>query len=161
MAHIIYNRDELLAAWAAKRIPHIGDAASFGPFRAVGVATGPTKDDKLMAVCIYHTYIERFATCQISMASCNPRWASKETIRSLLSFPFLQYKCWKVFTATPHTAPRIIRFNRAIGFTQEAVLSDHFGKDTHAVICRLKWPEYKKLYLPNWDDGRAAIASAH
>lgn len=156
MAHLIYNRDEILAAWAAKRIPHVRDEG-FGQCKAVGVATGPTAQDRLMAVCVYHTYSETYATCQISMAACNPGWARRDIFRSLLSFPFLQYKVWKVWTATPHDAERTIRLNQAIGFTKEAVLADQYGRGSHAVICRMRWPDYKKLYLPKWDDGRAAL----
>ena len=161
MAFLIYGKDELLAAWAAKKIPHIASAESFGKYVAIGVASGPTKDDKLWAVCIFHEYIPDYGTVQISMASCNPRWASRATIRDLLATPFLQYKVNKVFTATPHHLDNVIRFNQAIGFTREATLRHQFGKGTHAVVCGLLWSEYQKKYLPNWDDGRAAIARAH
>lgn len=157
MAFLLYGKDELLAAWAAKKIPHIGKREGFGKCVAIGVATGPTAQDKLMAVCVFHDYIPEYGTVQISMASCNPRWATKGTIRDLLATPFLQYKAHKVFTATPHHLERVVLFNRRIGFTREATLRDQFGKGVHAVVCGMLWPEYKKRYLPNWDDGRVTI----
>jgi RimJ/RimL family protein N-acetyltransferase len=157
MAFLLYGKDELLAAWAAKKIPHIGKAECFGKYVAIGVATGQTAQDKLMAVCVFHEYIPQYGTVQISMAARDPRWASKATIRDLLATPFLQYKANKVFTATPHTLERVIRFNQAIGFTKEGVLRDQFGKGVHAVVCGMLWREYRKRYLPNWNDGRAAI----
>ena len=156
MAHLIYGKDELLAAWAAKRMPHIG-TQGFGPCKAVGVATGGTATDRLMAVCVYHAYSESYQTVQISMAACDPRWVSKATVRDLLSFPFLQYKAYKVYTVTPHESERTIRLNQRLGFTKEGVLRHQFGRGTHAVVCGMLWPEYKKKYLPNWDDGRSAI----
>lgn len=159
MAFLLYGKDELLAAWAAKKIPHIEDAKAFGKYVAIGVATGPTKQDKLMAVCVFHEYIPDYGTVQISMASCNPRWASRNTIRELLATPFLQYKVHKVFTATPHHLKRVIRFNEAIGLKSEATLRHHFGRGSHAIVCSILWPEYRNRYLPNWDEGRAAIMS--
>lgn len=159
MAHLLYGRDEILAAWAAKRIPHIGTREAFGPCVAIGVASGPTKDDKLWAVCVFHDYIPQYETVQISMAACNPRWASRATIRDLLATPFLQYKAYKVFTATPHDLEKVVKFNEAIGFKREgSVLRHQFGRNRHAIICGMIWPEYKKQYLPNWDDGRTVVA---
>ena len=147
MAHLVFGRDEVLIEWAARQMPLIRDGKAFGPAKAVGVSAGPDPSDRLWAVCVFHGYDPGFKVCQISMAAANPRWASKDTIRQLLAIPFVQYGCWKVFTTTPHTSERTIDFNRAIGFTKEAVLSDQFGPGVHAVICRMRLSDYRFRYL--------------
>lgn len=149
MAVIVTGKDQVFAEWAARRIPAIGTADNFGKYRAVGVATGFEAADKLMAVIVYHDYYDRFGHCQISVASASPRWVAKATIRALLAVPFLQYGCNKVWIGTPHTSKRVVGLAKALGFTQEAILKDHFGRGTHAVICRMMRPEYDRIYWPS------------
>lgn len=156
MATLIFERDELLGAWAAKKIPHVGSAEWFGPFRAIGVATGPTPTDRLMAVIVFHAYFPQFKHCQISVAASDPRWASRKTIRDVLAFPFLQYGCNLVWTVTPHTSDRVIRFNKAIGFVAEGTLLDRFGANVHATICRMRRRDYDRLYAPKTEPKEVA-----
>lgn len=148
MAAIIFGKDELFGEWAAKRIPAIGEAKNFGGHVALGVATGFEKTDRLLAVVVFHDFQQKYGTCQISFAAADPRWASKQTIRALLAVPFLQYQCQKTWCAIPHTSERTVKLTKAIGFKQEAVLKDHFGRGTHAIITRMSDGRYKNLYWP-------------
>ena len=147
MAAIIIGKDELFARWAAPRIPHIETADRFGKYVAIGVATGTADTDRLMAVVVYHDYFPQYGHCQISCASTDPHWATRENFRSLLAIPFLQYGCHKAWTMTPHTSDRVIRFLKAVGFTQEAVLRDQFGLGVHAVVCRMRSRDYQRIYF--------------
>jgi hypothetical protein len=146
MANIVFGRDKECAGWAAAQIPHIGTPDKFGP--CVAVAVTPSEENlRPMAVIVFHDFIPDYSTCQISAAAKDPRWASRQTVRALLAVPFIQYGCNKVYTAIPHTADRVIRFNQAIGFIREAVLKDQFGPGVHAVICRMMAKDYERLYL--------------
>lgn len=147
MAVLLSGRDAIFAKWAAARIPHIGTPDHFGKCVAIGIATGAEAHDTLMAVTVFHDYFPQFGHCQISMASVDPRWASKATVRALLATPFFQYDLNKVWVAIPHTSDRVIRFVKAIGFTQEAVLKDHYGRGVNCVICRMMRRDYDRLYL--------------
>lgn len=85
------------------------------------------------------------------MAATSPRWASPSVIRGLLSYCFNQLGVNKAWTATPHTNTRAIRFNKGIGFRQEATLRHHFGPNVHAVICSMiktEW-EASRWYAPD------------
>lgn len=156
MAHIIVDRNELFGQWAASLIPAVGAAEKFGPhYRAFGVTTGNTPDAKVMAAIVYHDHQAKFGTCQMSFAAADPRWASRNTVRALLAIPFYQFGIWKVWVCIPHTAERTIKLAKALGFTSEATLSDQFGRGTHAVICRMKLPQYERLY---WPDKQAKAA---
>jgi RimJ/RimL family protein N-acetyltransferase len=143
MSVLIIGHGQALAKWAARRIPHVGDAG-FGPCDAVGIATGFSRDDKLLAVVVYHDLV--YDTCQLSCAAASPRWASPSTIRALLSVPFEQWGCRKVWTATPSSNVRALRFNEGIGFRREAVLRHHFAQKQHAVICSMMRSEYERRW---------------
>ena len=148
MAYLIFGKDELLGAWAAKRIPHIGKPEKFGPFTAIGVATGPTAQDRLMAVIVYSCHMPEQKTIQISAASCDPRWASRATLRDVFSVAFIEYKAFKIWAAIPHKQERVVKFTKAIGFKSEGILRHQFGPKSHAVVCGMITTEYRKKYLP-------------
>lgn len=141
----------MLIEWAARQIPAIGAGANFGPARAVGVTTGTGKDARLLAAVVFHDYQPSYRTCQVSMAASSPKWCTRNNIRDVLSFPFIQYGCNKIWTATPHTSERVVKFNTAIGFVREATLKDHFGPGSHAIICRMNQKYFLNHYVRESD----------
>lgn len=134
---VVYGHDEYVTDWVRERIPHVTD---FGPAQALGVLDGD-----IIAGIVFHDYQPEYRTMQVSMAASSPKWANKGIIKELLSYPFFQLGIQKIWTATPHTSERVIEFNKAIGFKQEAVLAKHFG-DRHAVICRMFIKDYERIY---------------
>ena len=139
---LLFGYDADVAAWVASRIPHVG-AAGFGPSRSIAVIGA---NGAALAGIVYHEYNERAATVQLSMAAESPMWATRNTIRALLSVPFEQFKCFKVWTATPHTNTRALKVNEHIGFKREATLAHHYGQGTHAVICRMLAPDFARRF---------------
>ncbi|CAB4139856.1 hypothetical protein UFOVP353_59 [uncultured Caudovirales phage] len=133
-----WGKSDFFAKWTEERIPHVTD---FGPCAALGVVSG----DKVLAGVVFHDYQPDFKTIQLSMAADSPRWATRNIIKELLSYPFFQLGVEKVWTSTPHTNERAIKFNKGIGFKQEAVLAKHFG-DRHAVVCRIFKKDYERLF---------------
>lgn len=140
MGHsLIFGFDAQLAQWACDRIPWLPYSPTM---RAVGVAEGTGPADALLAVCIFHGYVAPqeiggktwYGLCEISFAAASPRWATRRTIRNLLSVPFLQYNCRKVVTVIPSTNKRAIRFNEGIGLKPEGTLRHHFAKGVHACV---------------------------
>ncbi len=154
--NLLFMADANVAAWTAARIPHM-HGGEFGPCKAIGVVSN---DGKMLAGVIYHDYQPTAETIQLSMAADSPRWARKGVIRGLLHYPFEQIGVQKLWTATPHTNERAIRFNKGIGFTQEAVLAHHFGHKKHAVICRMLKVDYEKRYARNELNGEALTLAA-
>jgi RimJ/RimL family protein N-acetyltransferase len=137
-----------LLEWAAVRIPHLTPSASM---RAVGVVAGGDLTFPLLAVCIYHNYTAPkeidgktwYGTCEISFAAASPKWATRRSISTLLSIPFLQYACRKVVTATPSTNKRALRFNEGIGLKPEGTLRHQYAKNVHACICGMTRGEFE------------------
>jgi RimJ/RimL family protein N-acetyltransferase len=144
---LIFGHDEALAGWAASRIRHM--ASGFGLSRAIGVATGLSAEDKLLAVIVYHDFIvgkDDYKTCQISIAASSPHWARRGVIYALLSVPFEQYGVNKLWSVMASDNPRVLRFNQGIGFKREGVLRQHFGSNVHAVVSGMMAKEFKNLY---------------
>ena len=135
---LIFGRDEHVAQWAAKQIPHVGKSG-FGPCRAIAVLS---PDNRPLGAIVYHDWSEQHGTVQISMATVSPMWAKPQTIRDLLAIPFLQYGVRKVWTCIPSDNERAIRFNEGIGMKSEAILRHQFGHKRHAVIFGMMRHEY-------------------
>jgi RimJ/RimL family protein N-acetyltransferase len=133
--------DEKLAAWAANRIPVLPDG--FGACRAIGVATGETEHDKMLAVIVYHGFSAGLGFCEVSIAADNPRWAQRGVIRALLSVPFDQFRCRKLYGTILSTNHRACKLISGLGFKKEAVLRHHFGKSQHAAVFGLMAHEYR------------------
>lgn len=150
---LLFGKDDLLAKWVASQIPHVSE---FGPSRAIGIMD----DDRILGAIVYHDYQPLYRTCQISMASSSPKWCTKRVVKDILAFPFIQYGCNKVWTATPHTSERVIKFNLALGFRREATLKDHFGPKSHAVICEMHQKYFLNRYMKEMDHGKKQGQSA-
>lgn len=133
-----------LADWAARRIPHVG-ADGFGPCWAVGVA----RRRALAAVVVLHDFQPGLGTVQLSAAAETPRWATRHVVGAILGAAFLGRlgaPVRRVWTATPHTNERALRFNLGIGFVKEATLREHYAPKVHAVICGMLEREWRKRY---------------
>lgn len=144
-------QNDTLLGWAASRIPWM---APHSNMKAVGVNAGPSMDDPLLAVCIYHNFTETriidgkpwYGLCEISFAAGTPKWATRRTISNLLRIPFLQYNCRKVSTVIPSTNKRAIRFNEGIGLKHEGSLRHHFAKSVHACVHGMMRSEFEKRW---------------
>lgn len=134
---LIFGEDKAVAEWVKRRLPTVSD---FGPCTGIGVA----KDGKPIAGVIYHMYDDHFKTMMVSIAADSPRWASRGIILALLHYPFEQLQIRKLWSVMAMSNQRAIRFNKGIGFRQEAILARHFGKD-HAVVTRMFRADYDKL----------------
>ena len=141
MTELLFGHDDQIAGWVAQRIPHM-HGKPFVDFSAIGV----THAGGLIAGVVYNELYPEYRTLQLSMAAESPKWARRGIIKALLHYPFEQLEINKLWTATPHTNERAIRFNLGIGFKREAVLRHHFGPKSHSVICSMLKSEYRRRY---------------
>lgn len=140
---LLFGHDEQVAKWVAARIPHL-HGGGFGPCTAIGV--GSEDRGKIYAGVVYHEFVAAYQNIQLSMAADSPLWATKNTIRALLHYPFTQLKAWMVWTLTPVENERAIKVNEHIGFKRKPIVPHAFGPKKHAVICQMTQPEYKARY---------------
>lgn len=132
-----------LEEWAASRIPHIGSGNRFSRPAVFGAVLSD-RGNEVVATVIFHDYQPSCGTIQVSMASSKVTWAKPQVITDMLRYAFKTAGANKVWSSTPHTNERAIRFNVGIGFRKEATLRHHFGVKSHAVICSMLRPEYEK-----------------
>lgn len=156
MNKLLFGHDSEVADWVLRHIPTLR-GAPFGSCAAIGVL-----DDlgNPLAGVVYHDYQQQFATMQVSMAAVSPRWATRGTIRALLSYPFLQAGINKVWAASPHTNERALKFLAGIGMKKEGVLRHQFGPKVHAVINGLTRVEFDRLFLKGNSHGQKHPVSA-
>lgn len=136
---LIFGFDEQLARWACDRIPW---ADYNSTMKAVGVADGDDASAQLMAVCVYHNYMQPkqvrgqtwYNSVEISFASVNPAWATRRTIRNLLKIPFHQYKVEQVFVVVPSINKPALEFVKGIGFTSRGMVSRFYSASIHAYV---------------------------
>ncbi len=137
-----------------RRLPGEGD---FGQSTAIGVADGV----KPVAGVVYNVHDPSFHTLMIHVASTTPKWAQRGVLAGLLHYPFEQMGVRKLWSVVASSNERAIRFDKWLGFKQEAILSRHFGKD-HAVVLRMFRGDYEKFkhrMLRNGKEGQSAHAA--
>jgi len=137
----IVGHNETVAKWVASRIPIVGDQG-LEAMSAVGIEGA---DGKPICGVVFHDYQPRFGTLSFTIAADSPRWATRSVIKKLLSYPFLELNTNKLWTATPHLNERALKLIKGVGFTREATLARHFGKE-HAIISRMFKHEFLKMY---------------
>lgn len=156
MSVLIVDRSDALAGWIAARLPHVGNTDRFGDYFAVGVATGHGPDDRIMAAAVLFDIEPGFERCQVTMASATPSWASRGTIRTMLAVPFMEYGLNRIWTIYPAKLTRVGRFLRAIGFTPEGTLKDHFGRGVSGAVFRMHASDYERIYWAERPDVKKA-----
>lgn len=155
MWDLIFGHDEALAKWAGQRMPHVGADGFPHGSKAIGVATGQTEHDQLLAVVVYHNYVESYGICEVSIAAASPRWAQRGVIKALLSVPFDQYGLNKLYGTVHSANHRACKLISGLGFKREAVLRSHFGPRQHAAVFGMLRREYEA----KWGLERASRSS--
>ncbi len=146
--------DVEVASWVANLIPH---ADTFPRSVSIGVLKG----EDLVAGVVFHDYRPEFAHIEVSMAATDPRWATRSTIGTILSYPFLQLQCQRITAVTPRKSLQPRRFLEGIGFKREGVLRLGFGTDNAIIygLLRSEWEAGK--YCPVRPvDGKAEFKSS-
>lgn len=144
---LVYGRDADVAHWVASRIPHLRPIVmeapygqAFGPSTALGVA-----DERgvLRGGVVYHDWRPHFRSIELSCASEGRRWLSREIVRALLRYAFVQLDCNRLQSVTPLKSDEPRRFLERLGFKREGVVRLGFGTD-HAVVYGLLRKEWDR-----------------
>lgn len=137
---LVFGQDARIAAFVTALVPHMDTPREF---QAIGVADD---DGALVAGCLYHGYIPRYAGLEISFAASSPRWAQRGVIRACLHYPIVQLGCRRVTTVIPADNARAVRFNLGLGFVREGTLRHFYGPKRHAVVCGFLASDYERLF---------------
>lgn len=107
--------NDMLVRWIGARLG-IDD---FGPCVTIGVM----QKGELIAVVLYNKYLH--PNIEASIASTTPRWCTREHLRGILSYPFLELKCKRITATVPASLEKWrMRGLPRLGFRQEGYHPD-------------------------------------
>ncbi len=131
------NENALLKAWLQKRIDaNVGDAQCLAVWR----------EGKLAAVAAFYNY--RHVDVEMSFASDNPRWATRQTIQWILGYPFLQLKTQRVTAMVAKSNRRCRKLLLGAGFMEEG-RHRHAGKNLETMFSYgMTREDYLRRYAP-------------
>lgn len=121
---LVFGHEQFVADWVSHQLGWRPN--SFEKFTAIGVS----RNNELIAGVVYSEYRPDDGDIRISIASTSPLWATKQNIRSLLYYPFVQLGCRRVTTITPKHLRRARKFLIGIGFKLEGLMRESVdGRD--------------------------------
>lgn len=118
---MIYGHNREIAAWVAQKIG-IDD---FGECVAIGLA----KEGKIICGVVYNNY--RDGNIEMSIATTDPRWATRRTLNAFYAYPFIQLGCRRVTVIIRNQS--IVTFLKRLGHVYEGTVRQCFsnGDDGH------------------------------
>lgn len=130
--NILVGADDDVGRWIAARID---GAENWVP--GSGRAIGFTYGDRLIAGAGFFRY--NGANVEVTFASEDPRWLTRENLRILFEYPFRQLRLRRITTIADSTNYASRRFNEALGFVHEATL-ERACADGDLIVYRM-YPE--------------------
>lgn len=105
-----------IAAWAGRQL----GIQDWGPCQSIGVmARG-----NLVAAAVFHQY--RHPNIEISFVTVDKRWATPQTVRGIMRYPFIQLGCKRLTAITSDKNHPTREFLCRLGFVQEGYHPDAF-----------------------------------
>ena len=89
-------------------------------------------------------------SCEIHSASFRPNWATRELVWAVFNYVFRIRGIKKLFGRVPEGNARARRFNRNLGFTEEATIQDVFFGGEGLIVMSMYADEcrFLKMKLP-------------
>jgi hypothetical protein len=117
---LLYGHDRELSLWAGLRLGYDGPIGNQQTPHAIGVS----RNGAIVAVAVFYDY--RVTSIEVTFVTTSPRWASRENIRAILSYPFVQLNCKRVTAITEEGNAPARAFLERLGFRQEGIHPDGF-----------------------------------
>lgn len=115
---ILYGQNESLSDWVSLNVLGV-----IGLYDKTSKAIGHMKDDKLVAAVTYNNFSTRpdgsFLTVELGIFSTEKTWATKEFLRAVFQYPFIQLGMERVETMCSAEKKDVIAFNKKLGFVPE------------------------------------------
>jgi RimJ/RimL family protein N-acetyltransferase len=127
-----------LKAWIEQRVPEYKSGAST-------VCVAVERGGKLVAAVAWDGW--RGASIEVTIAADDPRWISRQTVTSLLAYPFVQLKCQRVTSFVRKGNKRARRLNDGLGFKLEGRLRDAGHNLETVLVYGLTRRDYVAKYI--------------
>ena len=133
MLDYVYGHNEIISQFAASLIPHC--SRGFGPNAVAMGVIDP--EGRLIAGIVWHNYDPDSGIIELSGAALPGKyWLTRQTLRRMYGYPFLELGCQMVVQRTPADDRRLLGILAAYGFRLITV-PRLFGRDRDGVICTL------------------------
>jgi len=141
MLDYVYGHDEIIAGFVASMIPACRNRG-FGKCKTIGVIEG----HNLIAGLVYHNWNPEAGVIEMSAAALpGKQWMTRETIKRMYQYPFLQVGCQMMLQMSAADDERLLRQLNALNYTLK-LIPRLLGRDKDGVVCTLSreaWEESK------------------
>jgi hypothetical protein len=139
----VYGQDHLIADFVARMTPHVSVRPNS---KAIGVLNN---DNELIAGLVYNYALPGAGVMEITIAALPGHlWLTRETVRIMFEYPFLQCGCQMLITFIRASDRRALRQVAAINCAL-ILFPRLYGRDDDGVIARLTkedWEASKFCY---------------
>lgn len=112
--------------------------------RAIGIADDR---DNVLGVVVFHQWQPDHGTIQVSAAASDPRWLrARKAVDAMFDYGFNTCGCHKLWSATPRSNRRALKFVWGLGFQPEAILSHHYGSEDVVISRKFHWEHYTDVF---------------
>lgn len=114
MKQIVSEPKDILGRWLCER--------TAGTYTGEGQYIGLLEDGQIIAVVGFEDY--NGASIRMHVAAVGKRWMTREYLRFCFWYPFEQLKVKKIIGLVSSNNEQALRFDRHLGFVDEAVIKD-------------------------------------
>lgn len=141
---LAWDIEDIALTWAAERIPYMHGREFEASARAGAFLND---ENRICGVVVFHDWQPDYGTIQVSAVATDPKWMHAHRLWvELFDYAYQTCGVQKIWTLTPHTNKRALRFIKALGFSPEAILEGQFGPHGHAVFSA-KWRDVHYAHL--------------
>lgn len=135
MLDYVYGHDELVANFVAQLIPSCrARGFNASALKAMGIID---QDGKLIAGMVYHNWDPEAGVLEMSGAALpGKQWLTRETIKRMYQYPFLQCGCQMIFMRVEAADERLLRQLAALNYSFIKI-PRLGGRDRDIVLCLL------------------------
>lgn len=156
---IVYPRsiaeNDGLKAWIEQRVPEYKSGKHT-------VCVGVEREGKLVAVIAWDSFREGISV-DVSIAADSPRWATRQTIATLLMYAFGQLRVKRINSYCRKGNKRARRLNTGLGFVQEGKLRDACDNNEPLILFGMTRKDFVTKYITPYArklNGRKEAAEA-
>lgn len=140
---IVYPRsvaeNDALKLWIEQRIPEYKSGKTTA-------CVGIERQGHLVAVVAWDAFREGVSV-DVSIAADNPRWATKQTVRTLLFYAFGQLKVRRINSYCRKGNKRARRLNEGLGFVLEGKLRDACDNGEPLLVFGMTRKDFREKYV--------------
>jgi hypothetical protein len=130
MTEIVFDQKDQIGTWVAEQVKQ---SSHWGDFYAMGIVNG----DEVLAGIVLNNFNGANATCHIAVAKVTK--LLPKLFKEFCIYAFVYCKLKRLTGMVPLNEPKIIAFDKHLGFEEEFVMKDGApGTDMQVLVM---WPD--------------------